>query len=329
MLGFETSDDAAVYQISPHLAAVLTNDFFTPIVDDPYDFGRIAAANALSDVYAMGAQPLYALALAAFPHDLPAHLLSQIEAGALHITRQAGVTQGGGTTLIDPEPKFGLCVLGVADPAYIWKNQGARPGDVLILTKPIGTGIMTTAAKRQAIDQERLAPVIESMATLNAAAASAGIDMDVHAATDVTGFGLIGHLHEMALASGVSVTVDIARIKLFDGVIDLVRSGIFPGKTRELISWASDMVCFDESGDEPCYLENEQLTREQALAVLCDPQTSGGLLLALAPQDAQRYLDACARMNVAWADIIGHFNACEEPTQAGTIRLTNGGIDEH
>lgn len=326
MLGFETSDDAAVYQVSSDLAAVLTNDFFTPIVDDPYDFGRIAAANALSDVYAMGAQPLYALSIAALPELLPAEVLARIQAGALRVIKQAGVTLGGGTTLVDQEPKFGLCVLGVAQPSCIWQNRGARPGDMLVLTKPLGTGVITTAVKRGTLDAALLDPVIESMATLNAGAAGAGMDLGVHAATDVTGFGLLGHLHEMAAASQVKAELFPDKIRLFDGVIEAVAQGAYPGQTKKLIRWSTEFLSFTQT--DTVVMQGQDLPLNQALAILCDPQTSGGLLVALSPTDANRYVELCGKLGVDWAEVIGTFAPCDTPCEAGTIQLQNGGSHE-
>jgi len=268
-----TKDDAAVYRLSDDRALVATVDFFTPIVDDAADWGAIAAANALSDVYAMGGTPLLALNITAWPREtLPLELLGEVLAGAAAVCRDAGCLVAGGHTIDDPEPKFGMAVIGEVHPDRMLTNAGARAGDMLVLTKPIGTGILTTAYKRDLCGADALAPAVASMRRLNAGAARAAVRAGVHAATDVTGFGLLGHLHNMLTASGVGAEIQVDALPLFPGVRDLVARGAVAGGTRRNleargdVSWAGDVSDADR--------------------ILCaDAQTSGGLLFAVAERD--------------------------------------------
>jgi selenide,water dikinase len=279
LVGFATSDDAAVYRLSDDLALVQTVDFFTPIVDDPYDFGRIAAANALSDVYAMGGTPLTALNIVAFPvEELGTEILAEILAGGAAVAAQAGVPILGGHSVKDDEPKYGLAVTGTIRPAGVVTNAGARPGDLLILSKPVGTGILTTARKRDAISEAELAPAIEQMTRLNARASGAMLAHGAHAATDVTGYGLIGHAAEMARASGVALAIDARRVPLFAGVLDLIAQSVVPGGTRDNLAAHAAHTVYGETVSEPLRL------------ALSDAQTSGGLLIAVPPQGAERIL---------------------------------------
>ncbi|MGH7328017.1 MAG: selenide, water dikinase SelD, partial [Polyangiaceae bacterium] len=233
LVGIATRDDAGVYRLRDDLALVQTVDFFTPIVDDPYDFGRIAAVNSLSDVYAMGATPLTALNICAFPIDeVDVEVLRRILEGGAAVAKQAGVALLGGHTIKDSEPKSGWAVTGTVDPRYVVTNAGARPGDLLLLTKPLGTGILTTALKRDAIDAGTLQPAVDAMLTLNADAARAMTEIGVDAATDVTGFGLLGHASEMMDASGVALEFDAKAIPIFEGVLELVVAGVIPGGTK-------------------------------------------------------------------------------------------------
>lgn len=275
LVGFATNDDAGVYRLSPDLALVQTVDFFTPIVDDPYDFGRIAAANSLSDVYAMGARPIVALNIATFPVETLAlaHLGRILEGGAA-IAAAAGVTILGGHTVKDLEPKYGLAVTGTVDPARIVTNAGARPGDILLLTKPLGTGIFSTALKRDAIDAERIADAVAWMVALNAHAGHAMVEAGAHAATDVTGYGLLGHGGEMARASGVRLRLRASAVPLLDGVLDLIAGGVVPGGTKEN---AAEHAAYTTFAPE--------VSAAQRLA-LSDAQTSGGLLIAIPPDRA-------------------------------------------
>lgn len=262
------------------LAAVLTVDFFTPIVDDPYEFGRVAAANALSDVFAMGAQPHVALNLLALDCALGTEVASDILRGGADAVREAGAFISGGHTIDDPEPKYGLSVFGTVDPAHIIRNEGAVPGDVLFLTKRLGTGIMSAALKVNAVDDSAMRPVIESMMELNAAGAAAMKASDAHAATDITGFGLAGHLHEMLDASGCAAELDFKALPLFDQVWDLSCAYCRPGRSFSIMD---DL--------EGCLLQGNLDDEEfdNRLGVICDPQTSGGILAAMPPEKAEAF----------------------------------------
>ncbi len=276
LLGIATSDDAGVYKLRDDLALVQTVDFFTPIVDDPYDFGRIAAANSLSDIYAMGAVPLTALNIAAFPlEELGPEVLGRILAGGAAIAAEAGVAIIGGHTIEDAEPKYGMAVTGTVHPDRFVRNAGARPGDVLVLTKPIGTGILATALKRGVIEESGMAPAVASMTRLNAAAARAMVKHGVHAATDITGFGLLGHGGEMARASGVRLRVHAGDVPLFPGIRELVAAGTVPGGSKANRTEHERTTTYADDVDD--------LTR----VVLSDAQTSGGLLIAVAPERAR------------------------------------------
>jgi selenide, water dikinase len=251
------------------LALVQTVDFFTPIVDDPFDFGRIAAVNSLSDIYAMGAKPLTALNVCAFPiEDVDPEILGRILEGGAAIAKQAGVALLGGHTVKDAEPKYGWAVTGTVDPKKVITNAGARPGDLLILTKPLGTGILTTARKRDLIDDAALQPALDSMLTLNADAARAMVEIGVNAATDVTGFGLLGHAGEMMEASHVGFALDAASIPIFDGVLDLIRKDCIPGGTKDNARTHESFTRFQSNVDPALRI------------ALSDAQTSGGLLIS-------------------------------------------------
>lgn len=304
MLGFETSDDAAVYRLNDDQAAVLTVDFFTPIVDDPYDFGQVTAANSLSDIYAMGATPLVALNLLAFPCKLGPDIIGAVMQGGNDKVREAGAFVVGGHTIEDAEPKFGLCVLGMVHPDKVVRNQGACVDDVIYLTKPIGTGIMTTALKRELITDEDLVPVVRSMAELNRAASEAMVEVGVSAGTDVTGFGLLGHLHEMCESSGVSAQIEFADVPLFEGVYEFAKQQVKPGKTRDMVAWAREFSSV-EPVDEKNQFEQEQLNT--LYDILCDPQTSGGLLVAVPPHKAARFEELVAQKLGRKASRLGKF----------------------
>jgi len=294
-----TADDAGVYQLSDDVALVQTVDFFTPIVDDPSDFGRIAAANALSDVYAMGGRPISALAIATFPEEgLDRSILSAILTGGAEKAREAGVSVIGGHTVKDPEPKYGLAVTGLVHPARMVRNSTARSGDLLVLTKPIGTGILTTSRRSDAIELADLAPAIASMKTLNRPASEAMTTVGVNAATDVTGFGLIGHLREMCEASGTGADIDGNAVPLFDRVVELAQRGCVPGGTRE--NHRSAIRAGVRFADE---------LPEALRLVMCDAQTSGGLLLSVAEEKAQDLLAALTRAGIVDAAIIGAMTA--------------------
>lgn len=292
MLGFETSDDAAVYRLSDELAALLTIDFFTPIVDDAYDFGRITAANALSDIYAMGGTPLTALNILAFPCSMGADIVGDVVRGGADKVTEAGAVTVGGHTIDDKEPKFGLSVMGVVHPDKVVRNRGAKPGDAIFLTKPIGTGLWGTALKRELVDEDDARPVIESMAMLNKHACEAMVEVGVHAATDVTGFGLIGHLHEMAMASGCSANIVLDRVPVFSRALEWAAGGVVPGRTAEVISWADGYVDWDSAEDRVLWMK-----------LLCDPQTSGGLLIAVEAGASDALRDALQAREVLAAEI--------------------------
>jgi selenide,water dikinase len=292
MVGFETSDDAAVYRLDADTALLLTVDFFTPIVDDPYDFGRIAAANALSDIYAMGGRPLTAMNMVAFPCSLGPEVVAEVLRGGGDVCRQAGAIVVGGHTIDDKEPKFGLSVLGIVHPDRVIRNVGAEPGDAFVLTKPIGTGIIGTALKQGLEDETSARGVIDSMAMLNRASAEAMQEVGVSAATDVTGFGIVGHLHEMLEGSGCAGELDFDALPLYPGALEYAARGVVPGRTSDVIAYAADFADWPErpvpiGPDAP----PEDLTRWR---VLCDPQTSGGMLIAVPPSRLDALVEALA-----------------------------------
>ncbi|NND02230.1 MAG: selenide, water dikinase SelD [Acidimicrobiia bacterium] len=269
IVGISTSDDAGVYRLSDDLAMVQTVDYFTPIVDDAADWGRIAAANALSDVYAMGATPLTALSIVGWPREaLSMELLGDVLEGAADKLEEAKVTLLGGHSIADKEPKYGLAVTGIVHPDQIITNAGGKQGDRLVLTKPLGTGIIATAIKRQLASPEMTATAVEVMETLNKSAADAMRRVGVVAATDVTGYGLLGHLGEMLRASGVSAEIELAAVPVLDGVRDLIAEGVIPGGTKRNHEAISRFTQFGDLGDDEQYL-------------LSDAQTSGGLLMAV------------------------------------------------
>jgi len=274
LVGHATGDDAAVYRLAADRALVVTADFFTPIVDDPFDFGRIAAANALSDVYAMGGRPLFALNLVGFPRALLSEgILEEILRGGSSVAQLAGIPVLGGHSIDDTEPKYGMVAVGDVHPDRLVTNAAARPGDVLVLTKPVGSGVVATAIKQGAASPRATARAVEVMATLNGPAAKVMVSAGVRAGTDVTGFGLLGHLHRMLSASGVAATLRSADVPMLDGVEALVRAGHVPGGTRRnLADLAAHLTIHADVDDETKVL-------------LADAQTSGGLLMAV-PSEA-------------------------------------------
>ncbi|HZO58612.1 MAG TPA: selenide, water dikinase SelD [Solirubrobacterales bacterium] len=296
LVGSETCDDAGVYRISEEMALVQTVDFFTPIVDDPRDFGRIAAANALSDVYAMGAQPLTALNLVAYSVDsLGPGILAAILEGGAEVAAEAGVPIVGGHSIDDPEPKYGMAVTGVVHPRQVVRNSTGKPGDVLFLTKPIGGGAVTTAAKRGMADDEIVRRCTRVMTTLNAAAAQAATAVGASAMTDVTGFGLLGHLHELAHAGGSAARVEADAVPAIEGALELLAAGALAGGSRRNREWLEPQVNF--AAPVP----------EHVRALLCDAMTSGGLLVATPPARA-------AEMERALAD------AAPQSARIGTLQ---------
>ncbi len=295
LVGFDKADDAGVYKISPDLALVQTVDFFTPIVDDPYTFGQIAATNSLSDVYAMGGRPLNALTLVCFPDKGDLAILEQILAGGLSKMVEAGCTIVGGHSIRDEELKFGYAVTGTIHPERVLANTGARAGDRLILTKPLGTGVISTAIKKGKAEESWIAAATVSMTTLNRAAAEAittlnappavdrrpaTIDRCVHALTDVTGFGLIGHAREMALASDVSLRLRASAVPLLPGALECVRAGFIPGGLKNNRDFAECAAHFDSA------------IPDEVRTLLFDPQTAGGLLISVAAADTDPLLAA-------------------------------------
>jgi selenide,water dikinase len=330
LVGFDHADDAGVYQLTPETALVQTVDFFTPIVDDPYTFGQIAATNSLSDVYAMGGKPLTSLALVCFPEKADVEILERILAGGLSKMVEAGCTVVGGHSIRDEEMKFGYSVTGLIDPRRVLANQGAQPGDKLLFTKALGTGVISTAIKRGVARQEWIDAAVKSMTTLNKNAAevitgtaSAGVAAElhsawtgespvptetgelrsagqpraavptwsVHALTDITGFGLIGHAREMALASNVSLVLHSAKIPLLDGALDCVRAGYIPGGLKANREFAE------------CVVEYESGMLEEVKTILFDPQTAGGLLISVAAGDAVALRAALIAAGVAAVEI--------------------------
>jgi len=279
LVGFDTADDAGVYQLAPDLALVQTVDFFTPIVDDPYTFGEIAATNSLSDVYAMGGRPISALSIVGFPNTgRDVSILEKILQGGLAKMQEAGCAVIGGHSIGDEEIKFGYAVTGVINPQRVLKNVGARPGDRLILTKRIGTGIIGTALKQNRASEASVHAAVESMCALNREAAEAALACDVHAATDITGFGLLGHAREMAAGSTVSFVLDSSRVELLPEARVYSREGHLPDGLKRNIEFLCGCVEFAES------------VPEEVRNLLYDPQTSGGLLISVAAGDAARLL---------------------------------------
>lgn len=272
LVGFDTSDDAAVYRISPDLALVQTVDFFTPVVDDPFTFGAIAAANALSDVYAMGGRPISALSVLCFPGTGDLDVLAQILKGGADKMREAGCPVVGGHSVNDPEIKFGYAVTGLIHPDRVKPNTGARAGDAVLLTKRIGTGVIGTALKREIAQPEHVAEATASMLKLNRAACEAMLQFDVHGCTDVTGFGLMGHVRELARGSGVTIVIEKEAVRLLPGAAQYVEMGAIPGGLNNNRGFAADCV----EGDAP--------------DVFYDPQTSGGLCITMPEADAASFM---------------------------------------
>ena len=293
LVGISGSDDAGVYQLSESVALVQTVDYFTPIVDDPYDWGRIAAANALSDVYAMGGTPLTALQIVGWPRgDLSLDLLERVFAGGVDVLDLAKCSLVGGHSIDDKEPKYGMAVTGLVHPDDIVTNAGAKVGDALVLTKPIGTGIISTAIKAQKASEELTQHAIAVMAQLNDGASRAMLRVGVHAATDVTGFGLLGHLGEIVRGSGVSARIERSAVPIIDGVVELAEAGVVPGGSARNLESASRMTVFDG------VTEIDEI-------VLADAQTSGGLLIAVDKPLVNALVAALQEEGTATAAVIG------------------------
>jgi selenide, water dikinase len=282
LVGFDHADDAGVYQIAPDQALVQTVDFFTPVVDDPYTFGQIAATNALSDIYAMGGKPITSLAVVCFPEKADLEILERILAGGLSKMVEAGCTVIGGHSIRDEETKFGYAVTGLIDPKKILANAGAKPGDALIFTKSLGTGVISTAIKKGKAQPAWIDAAVQSMTTLNKRAAEViqQGEFRVHAMTDVTGFGLIGHAREMALASNVSFHLRTRSIPLLPGALECIRAGHIPGGLNNNRDFAECLVGYDDA------------VPEDLRAILFDPQTAGGLLISVASEAAAQLISS-------------------------------------
>ena len=292
IVGTDTADDAAVYRLTGDLAIVQTVDFFTPIVDDPFQFGAIAAANSLSDIYAMGGRPLFALNIVGFPSNrLPITVLERILAGAQAKAKEAGIAIIGGHTVDDTEPKFGLAVTGLIHPDGVITNRTAKPRDALILTKPIGTGILSTALKRGMISENQKTLLIDTMAALNKSAAEAMREIGVNACTDITGFGLLGHLLEMMEGSRTSAVIRAGQIPLLPGVEELAVSGTVPGGTKDNLDYTAP------------YVRYEQNLSDIKRLILNDAQTSGGLLIAVPEGKAKKLLELLEKNGVIAASV--------------------------
>ncbi len=304
LVGLHAPDDAAVYRLNERQAVISTTDFFPPVVDDPYSFGAIAAANALSDVYAMGGEVLFAINLAAFPDNLELSILTEILRGGADKVREAGAVIAGGHTVTDKEPKYGLAVTGIIDPERIISKGGARSGDVLILTKPLGVGVITTALKRGQADPADIDAAVASMTTLNRVASQAAQTIGVHAMTDITGYSLLGHAHEMAHLSGADFEIDFDALPWLPGAKRYADEGAFPGGTSRNLTYFNQWTTFAPRIDEVSRL-------------LCyDPETSGGLLMAVAELKANDLLTELERRGAhGWK--IGRVQS-----GTGTLRIT-------
>lgn len=296
----ETSDDAGVYRINAEQAIVQSVDFFTPVVDDPYAFGQIAAANALSDIYAMGAKPLTAMNLVSFPvKKLNMEVLAKILQGGSDKIRESGAILVGGHSIDDPEPKYGLSVTGIVHPDHVLSNAKAKPGDILVFTKPLGVGIITTGIKRGIVSPEAEAEVIKVMATLNKGAAEAAISVGVHAVTDVTGFGLLGHLHEMLEASGCSADIYAEAVPVLDSVWNCIQQKAIPGGTQANRRHLENKVDFEAE------------VSEELRIVFFDAITSGGLLISVPEDRVELLIKELQANNAPAAAVIGRVNQGE------------------
>ena len=299
IVGLDGRDDAGVYRLTDDLAIIQTVDYFTPIVDDPYDFGQIAAANALSDVYAMGGRPVTAMNVVCFPREtMDISVLREILRGGIAKLSEAGASLVGGHSVDDRELKYGLSVMGTVHPDRVITNTGAREGDVLILTKPLGTGIISTAMKSGFAEQEIITLVTRQMATLNRRAAELMADFNVHACTDITGFGLLGHACEMVQGTGVGMEVDSQAVPLLPGVNEYCRQGLVPGGTQRNREFRSNMI--------------EARVSDEMVLILFDAQTSGGLLISLPPADGETLVEKMHHEGIKDAAIVGHVVANPE-----------------
>ena len=306
LVGTETGDDAAVYRLNDQTALIMTVDFFPPITDDPFEYGAIAAANSFSDVYAMGGKPLLALNIVGFPLSLDKDILTEVLRGGYAKASEADCLIAGGHTVDDPEPKYGMSVVGIVEPGKQVSNAGARPGDVLVLTKPLGTGIITTGGKQGKVEAAVLQEAVRNMSTLNRAAAEAMMKVGVNSATDITGFGLMGHLKSMVRGSKVTAEVQLGSVPVLPGVWELLDQGVVPGGTHRNLQSVADTVNWS-----PDLTEQEQL-------LLCDAQTSGGLLISVAGDKKDSLLAELKASGVEVAAEIGRIT--EE--SSGQIKAT-------
>jgi selenide,water dikinase len=301
LVAHQGHEDAGVYLVHPGLAAVQSIDVFAPVVDDGYDYGRISAANAMSDLWAMGVDPSFALAFLAIPESLEPGVAAEILSGGVDHAALGGCTIIGGHSIRDVEPKYGLAVTGFGDPEALWRNDGARPGDALVLTKPIGSGVLTTAIKRRRLSDEAIAEVVGVMAELNQGACRAGRRVTVHGATDVTGFGLLGHLGEMCRGAGLGFRLEARAVPLLSGVLGLIEDGVVPAGSKRNLAYALGFTRFAEHVSESLRL------------ALADAQTSGGLLLAVPAEEASRLGEELAREGTLAAAVIGRFEEAPAP----------------
>lgn len=300
MVGIETSDDGAIYKVSDEVALIQTLDFFTPVVDDPYTFGQVAAANALSDIYAMGGEPKVALNIVAWPNCVNPKFLGEILRGGADKVLEAGAVLAGGHSIQDDEPKYGLSVTGFVHPDKVFKNCGARPGDVLILTKPLGTGIVNTAVKAEMASPEAQEEVIRVMTTLNKKAKQIIEKYEIHSCTDVTGFGLAGHSIEMAEGSGVTITIDMDRLPVQQAAIEYAQMGLIPAGAYRNRNFTEEKIDLGE-------------VEEYMLDIFFDPQTSGGLLISVTPDIAEKIISEMKQEGMATAfGIIGTITEKQE-----------------
>lgn len=305
LVGNDTGDDAAVYRLDNNTAIIVTVDFFTPITDDPYEFGVIAAANSLSDVYAMGGKPLVALNIVGFPAELAVDMLGDVLKGGYDKAAEAGCLIVGGHTVDDAEPKYGLSVVGLIEPGKEVSNANAQPGDVLVLTKPIGTGIITTGCKQGITPDDILKNAVDVMATLNKGAAEAMMRVGINSCTDITGFGLMGHLRGMAKASKVGAVINASDVPILPGVWDLLEQNVVPGGTFRNMNGVEDSMDWDDA-----------LTDQQRL-LMCDAQTSGGLLISVTKDNVEQLLSELEISGVETRVIVGEITA----ENAGRIRV--------
>jgi selenide,water dikinase len=297
LVGNDTGDDAAVYRLDDKIAIIVTVDFFTPITDDPYEFGLIAAANSLSDVYAMGGKPLVAMNVVGFPAELAVEMLGDVLKGGYDKAMEAGCLIVGGHTVDDAEPKYGLSVVGLVEPGKEVSNANAQPGDVLVLTKPIGTGIIATGAKAGTTPDDIMKQAVETMAELNKGAAEAMMRVGVNACTDITGFGLMGHLRGMVRGSGAGAVIRVSDVPVLPGTWDLLEKGTVPGGTFRNMSGVEDTVDWTEN-----------LTEEQRL-LMCDAQTSGGLLISVPKSKLDQLLTELETSGVQTRAVVGEITA--------------------